>query len=77
MEKVIGNAVDEMDEEFVVLGKSHNIRIAVTDNDWEYPIDEDDEEDSKDIEKVKKRSKSKTTRGLKYSAPEDSEEKIE
>ena len=43
MEKVIGNAADEAEEGFKVVEKTHNITIAITDNDWEFPIDEEDD----------------------------------
>eukprot|EP01036_Dinobryon_divergens_P024443 gene24443-32892_t len=43
VEKVIGNAEDEVEEEFVVESdRTFTINIAVTDNDWERPIDEDE-----------------------------------
>jgi len=45
VEKVIGNAADEAEEEFIVEEKTHNITIAETDNDWEFPIDEEDEDE--------------------------------
>ena len=43
VEKVIGNAEDGVEEEFVVESdRTFTINIAVTDNDWERPIDEDE-----------------------------------
>ena len=42
VEKVIGNAEDEAEEEFIIESdRTFNINIAVTDNDWEQPLDED------------------------------------
>ena len=42
VEKVIGNAEDEAEEEFIVDGDhTFTINIAVTDNDWERPLDEE------------------------------------
>ena len=41
--KVISNAADEVDEDFNVADHARNIRIAVTDDDWEYHQDEDDD----------------------------------
>lgn len=41
---MIQNAADEAEEEFLVVEKAPNVSIAVTDNDWEFPIDEDDDE---------------------------------
>ena len=39
---MIGNAEDEAEEEFIIEGdQTFTINIAVTDNDWERPLDED------------------------------------
>lgn len=40
---MIGNAEDEAEEEFIIESdRTFTINIAVTDNDWERPLDEDE-----------------------------------